>query len=423
MSRPATGSVVEREGARGTTRSLRFRAYGRREFVPLGYVTRDEAEKKLRHILSDVERGIWRPARVDPVAEAPTEEPSFHEFASQWLAARKLEGLAEKTIADLRWSLEVHLLPHFASLRLSEITPQEVDRFKVAKASERQELDAARTRGEKVCERGLSNNSINHVLSDLAQVLETAVEYGLLTQNPAAGKRRRLKSTRPSRPWVEPEQLIALLDATNTEDGRPGAGRVLLVLLAGAGLRIGEALALRWQHVDLATGTLHVVDAKTAAGVRSVDLTAALREELVLWRVESRVTGTGDYVIATSTGRKHNPSNLRRDVLRPAVAAANVKLDEAGIGAIGSITFHSLRKTYASLRCACGDDVAYTSSQIGHEDARFTLRVYTQATRRRERLSGPHRRAYDAAIEWAQMGIIPVDVAELENVEANKNPG
>jgi integrase len=58
-------------------------------------------------------------------------------------------------------------------------------------------------------------------------------------------------------------------------------------------LRIGEALALRWQHVDLATGTLHVVDAKTAAGIRSVDLTLALREELVLWRTESRLDRAG----------------------------------------------------------------------------------------------------------------------------------
>ena len=103
-------------------------------------------------------------------------------------------------------------------------------------------------------------------------------------------------------------------------------------------------------------------------------------------------------------GRKHNPSNLRRDVLRPATAGANVELDREGIAAIGPITFHSLRRTYASLRCACGDDVAYTSAQIGHEDARFTLRVYTGATKRRERLSGPHLRAYDRAIEWARMG-------------------
>jgi hypothetical protein len=50
----------------------------------------------------------------------------------------------------------------------------------------------------------------------------------------------------------------------------------------------------------------------------------------------------------------------------------------------------------AGLRCAAGDDVAYTSAQIGHTDARFALRVYTQATKRREPLSGPHHlRAYE----------------------------
>jgi integrase len=74
------------------------------------------------------------------------------------------------------------------------------------------------------------------------------------------------------------------------------------------------------------------------------------------------------------------------------------------IAAIGPIMFHSLRRTYASLRCACGGDVAYTSARIGHEDARFTLRVYTGATKRRERLSGPHLKAYDAALDWPRMG-------------------
>jgi hypothetical protein len=59
-----------------------------------------------------------------------------------------------------------------------------------------------------------------HTLSDLSQVLETAVEYGVLAQNPAAGKRQRLKSTRPARPWVEPAQP-SLLDAAS------GVGRVL----------------------------------------------------------------------------------------------------------------------------------------------------------------------------------------------------
>lgn len=143
-----------------------------------------------------------------------------------------------------------------------DITPQLVDRYKVEKARERQQLDEARARGEKIRERGLANNSINHTLSDLAQVRETAVEYGLMAQNPASGKRRRLKSTKPARPWVEPEQLPTLLDKAPD-----GVGRVMLAVLAGTGLRIGEALSLRWRHVDLmGAGTLSIVASKTNAG-------------------------------------------------------------------------------------------------------------------------------------------------------------
>jgi integrase len=359
---------------------------------------------------------LWCESEPATAAKPPVREPTFHEFASEWLAARKREGLAEKTIADLCWSLSNHLLPFFADHRLSEITPQEVDRYKVAKASERQTIERARARGKTVRERGLSNNSVNHTLSDLAQVLETALEYGLIASNPASGKRRRLKSTRPSRPWVEPEQLPALLDAAS------GTGRALLALLAGAGLPIGEALALRWRHVDLATGTVHVVDAKTAAGVRAVDLTPALREELALWKSDSWFAAPDDYVMPTSTGRKHNPSNLRRDVLHGAIKTANATLEKDGIAAIGPITFHSLRRTYASLRCACGDDVRYVAGQIGHEDPRFSLRVYAQATKRRERLAGPHLKAYDRAIEWALMGTSAEDVMLTVPVRATKSP-
>jgi integrase len=371
-------------------------------------------------VLADVRRGIWQPPPREPEhVDPPLAEPTFHEFASEWIAMRQLEGLADKTIADLRWSLSNHLLPVFAGHRLSEITPQEVDRYKTEKARERQEFEQARARGEKIRERGLSNNSINHTLSDLSQVLETAVEYGLIASNPASGKRRRLKPTRPNRPWVEPEQLPALLEAAKAQGP---LGRILLGLLAGAGLRIGEALALRWRNVDLPTGTLHVTDSKTAAGIRSVDLTHALREELTLWKAETDFAGSDDHVIPTANGRKQSSSNLRRDVLSKALTAANVKLAKDGIAQIDKVGFHGLRRTYASLRCACGDDVAYTSRQIGHTDARFTLKAYTMATRRRERLSGPHLKAYDQAIEWAQMGTNDVLERVPATAEATKNP-
>jgi hypothetical protein len=62
MARPATGKVIEHKGNDGRTyRSLRFTAYGKRRYVSLGKVTIGEAERELRHVLADVERGAWTP--------------------------------------------------------------------------------------------------------------------------------------------------------------------------------------------------------------------------------------------------------------------------------------------------------------------------------------------------------------------------
>jgi integrase len=163
---------------------------------------------------------------------------------------------------------------------------------------------------------------------------------------------------------------------------RAAPGKTLLVILAGGGLGIGEALALRWQHVELGTGTLHVVDSKTAKGVREVHLTPALREELTLARADANDPKPADYVIATSTGRKHNPSNLRRDVLTPAVEKANTELEKGGI-----------RRSAGSPSTACGERTrasaalaATTSATPPISSATKTPALRCASTRRR--LSG-----------------------------------
>jgi integrase len=241
MARPPTGQVIERDGKRGRVYGLRFRALGRRHYITTTATSRAEAETELSNVLADLRRGIWRPPMPTSTVEEPRTEPTFHEFASEWCAQRVQEGLKAKTLVDLPWSLERHLLPLFAEHRLSAITPREVKRYTQAKLAERNEIEARRTaalaRGERFTERPLSNGSVNHTLRHLAQILEAAVDDELIGSNPATGSRRRLKADKPARPWVEPEQLMALIDAAS------GAGGVLLTLLAGGGLRIGEARA------------------------------------------------------------------------------------------------------------------------------------------------------------------------------------
>jgi integrase len=416
--------------------ALRFRAYGERRYVTLGAAFDGwdlrRAEAELANVLADVRRGIWRPSQPEAVIE-PKEEPTFHEFASEWVEARKHEGLRDRTIEDYTWCLSCHLLPFFARHRLSDITVREVDLYSVSKARERQEIEQAHARGERLDERGLSNGSINHTLTLLSQVLGTAVEYELIPANPATGKRRRLKASKPRRPWVEPEQLPTFLDAavgfTDAEKAQgpllAGRGRPLLATLAGAGLRIGEALALERQHVNLAKGTLTVAESKTDAGVRTVDLIPALRDELAVWLDAMPFKRPNDLVFPTLKGKRDNRHNVRQRLVLPAIERTNERLAKLGIDPIGKVTPHGLRRTFATLRCAVGDDPAYTASQLGHEDAGFTLRVYTLAVKRRERLVGAERAEFERAIEWAQWArtgtsnvVRLPSVASPENVRA-----
>ena len=265
MARPSTGQVIEPKNGRAW--ALRFRAYGERHYLTLGSNdegwNRERAERELRHVLADVERGIWRPPEPEPEPEQPREVPTFHRFASDWLATRKPE-LRPRTVEDYEWALSYHLLPFFRDHRLTAITVAEVDRFKAAKLREGK-LGAAQ---------------VNKVLKLLAQIIDMAIEYELIDRaNPARGRRRRVKVSKPRRTWVEPEQLMALIDGADTYM------RPILATLAGAGLRVGEAIALEWRDVNLATGILRVGQAKTDAGThREVDLPGGLIEALSEWK-------------------------------------------------------------------------------------------------------------------------------------------
>ena len=86
MPRPATGRIVEPDGQRQVSFALRFTAYGKRRFVTLGKPddgwTRERAERELRHVLADIERGMWMSEEPTPVPVEPESEPTFREFAS-----------------------------------------------------------------------------------------------------------------------------------------------------------------------------------------------------------------------------------------------------------------------------------------------------------------------------------------------------
>ncbi len=402
MPRKATGQVIEPSDGRGW--AIRFRAYGKRRYLTLGTFeegwNRRRAEAELRHVLADVERGIWQPYEPAPAPEIQ-EAPTFHQFASEWMENREPE-LRPKTVQSYRWMLSGHLLPHFARTRLDRISPEDVDRYKAAKLREG----------------ALGPNQINKSIGLLAMILDAAGDYGHTdpARNPARGRRRRAKRTTPKRPTIEPEQLPSLLEAARKL-------RPMVATMAGAGLRNGEACGLDWPDFDPASGTLTVAAAKTDAGVRQVDLPVALRRELAEHKRRSRRSSEGP-MFPNRKGQRQSVSNVERR-LKTAIRRANLRLADLGIRPIDeAVTPHSLRRLYASLRFALGDDPVYVAAQLGHTEPGFSMKVYASAVRRRERLIGAALREFDAALEWAAMGSGGRIETEIEpNANDGQSPG
>ena len=378
MARRITGQVVERKTSLGLVYALRFTAYGQRQYLTLG--TRDDgwtqakADDELQNVLADVRRGIWRPPSPPPMPE--TEDPTFHEFASEWLASRR-DAIAKSTWQSYRNELVCHLLPFFHRHRLSQITVAEVDRY----------------REYKVREGRIARSYINATITRLGTILDVADERELITRNPVRvnPRNRKLRVRRVRRAYLDrPEQIEALLvaageldvEARNRADRDTCLRRPMIATLLFAGLRISEALALRWRDVDLAGGRLRVAGSKTDAGVRWVPLMPALRDELAERKAGAEHIRANDKVFSTLTGGMWSRDNARKRIFDRAVELADEKLEAAGLAPTPEgLTPHSLRHTYISLRVAIGDDPATIAQDAGHADMGVTFRIYTHVMR------------------------------------------
>jgi integrase len=398
MPKPATGQITTKTTSDGrTSYGARFRAYGTRRYQQLGYspaMTPTTAQLELQAILADVRRGIWQPPEQIKPPEPAKQMPSFHEFASEWFAAQKLEGghdgtgLSPAGVADLEWRLSNHLLPAFASKRLDAITVEDVDRYRRGRVAA-----------------GLGATSINKQLATLSAILEQAVDYELVSRNVAKGKKRRLPAAKPRRTYLDrAEHIAALLHAGGQLDQagkRTPYRRALLATLVLGGLRHDEALRLRWRHVDLARGVIRVPGTKTAAAERTVNVLPLLRDELVSHAAAIEGDREPDaLVFGSGKGNKQSPSNVRRRVLAKAVELANEQLDDE---LPDGLTPQSLRRTFASLLYALGEAPPYVMAQMGHTTPHLALAVYAREMDRRD--GEPERlRALVQGEDWAPMG-------------------
>ncbi|MGO9763375.1 MAG: tyrosine-type recombinase/integrase [Solirubrobacteraceae bacterium] len=289
----------------------------------------------------------------------------------------------------------------------------------------------------------------------LGQILEDAVDDELRTDNPARSKRLRIRVPKPTRTF---DQLVALLDAARElertptlnkrakltqeqadeirarlasgetqlalrreyplsrgamsllaqgktyrgESGRVG-WRALVAVLGYAGPRISETLDLLERDVRLHDpdgSRLWIPDSKTETGIRHVEITPALRDELLAYRAEKLRRGYPTTpetpLFCTREGKPWNEDNVRNDLLAVVVELASRRLVERGLPPLPKITPHSLRRTYVSIMLlATNYDIPFVQHQVGHAHAQMVLDVYNQLLDRSKR---EHGIAFDALL-------------------------
>jgi integrase len=274
---------------------------------------------------------------------------------------------------------------------------------------------------------------INTHLHLLSEIVARAVREGLLARNTAEGEDLRLEVRREKKYGLELDEAMSLVDAAGKLDQRPspkeelrrgiirmratgkawkaiGAEfdiaestaiyhanraderpmpryRAVVATLTLAGLRVSEFCALNCEHVDLARRELRVLDAKTPAGVRRVDIHDDLQEELAAYKAARGETWQpGAPAFLNARGRRWTRNAIAQHVIPPALEEANRRREKAGLPAIREeVTPHTLRYTCIASLFAAGADQEYVADQVGHEDVTTTNRIYRYVLQRRRR--------------------------------------
>ena len=259
-------------------------------------------------------------------------------------------------------ALDLHITPGIGLLRLNEVTTGTLDTF----------LRAQTPGTWKTCRALLSG------------AFRRATVLGVVQANPVR-ETASPPSTRPEARALTTEELrtVRLMAAHYSTGSQMGPAKRavafprLIDVLAGTGLRISDALSLRWVDIDpeKAEATIHDVKSQ-GAKVRVIDLPklslAALKAQ---WAETGAVT---EHVFSTGTGRPLTASNAER-WMRKAKEAWKAAGGAQGTPDISWVTFHTFRRTVATL-LAEKVSVDAATRQLGHTDSTVTEHHYLDRT-------------------------------------------
>jgi integrase len=328
-SKAMAGRVFQRSGRPGFY--VRVRS-GMKEVTRYAGATRKTAHEFAARLLLDRDRREL----LDKVAIPSV---AFAEIEAQFLAHLEARH-APTTVAVERIRLKA-IVSHFSSHSLCDVGPAQVGDF----------VTALRT------QRGQSAASCNRMLALLSVLFGYAIERGLAATNPVKGLSRP-KEDRPAVPYLDDKDISRF----ETAAGSDHELRALIRLLADAGLRRGEALALTWMDVDLSRGSLVVRRSKTHEA-REVPLTENTRNAL------------SDQASRCPSIALHKPTPVFPGLVavKPSSVTGRFKTVARRAGS-PDLRLHDLRHAFCSRLAQRGVPLTTIAKLAGHRSVQTTQR-------------------------------------------------
>jgi len=325
------GSIYRRKDGRWVGQ---YEINGKRRYV-YGRIRKEVAEK-LNKAIAERDAGLFYDA----------EDLCLAEYLDRWLDTMR-GTLAPNTVRRHEELTRIHIRPALGKAKVLNLDPLQVQSLYRSKLDE-----------------GLSAATVVKIHSTLSKSLKQAVRWRLIPVNVCDS----ITLPRVTRTEIDPldiGQMHALLKAAEGKDHY-----ALWVLLITTGLRIGEALALRWSDLDLKAQTLSV-NRTVSRGVVSQPKTASSRRSIRLSKLAvsalRQQPRKAKFVFCTSNGKPLNVSNLRNRSWRTLLASA---------GLSPRLRLHDIRHSAATLLLSRSVPVKVVSEMLGHADVRITLSTY-----------------------------------------------
>lgn len=331
----------------------------------------------------------------DHIRTEDAERTTVDDLFDQFMDIRK--DLKESTRCCYSDLYKKHIRPALGSKPIGRVRPTDIQKLYQTM----------------VADTGVSPTTAQKTHSIIYQLFENAVEDSIIRTNPASKAFRNFRKTAELSPACRDpltvEQQEAFIDYIYRSRTYKRLANLFTVLL-GTGMRIGEALGLRWCDCDFEEGIIHVTHTimykpcedgvyryrvsspKTAAGIREIPMFDEVKEALLREKSKKKgsrkkefvVDGYTDFVFLNGSGQAYTQSFIY-DSIQGIVTSYNkeesARAREEGRQPIylPKMSAHILRHTFCTRMCENNINIKVLQDIMGHQDIRTTMETYAKA--------------------------------------------